>query len=207
MGVLYLGSLSFGGSGRTFTPPALANYFVFGLVGDASGGSGTTWTSVTWDGLTDAPQSATKINDRECVVSNGSLSALWELHSPDVSGIGTVTYAGGFQNSDDIAILAFQLVDKTDPTYAETTTCDTDPSIDPGWLAGGAKVAVCSHDGTSEAPRAGFTEARANASPRGAIGYRLTDGDVGWTEDASRNATCAACIRPSKLGGGSKIFF
>lgn len=207
MGVLYLGSDGFQASGGTYTPPALANYFIFGLVGDASGGGGVTWTSVTWDGLTDAPQSATKINDRECVVSNGSLSALWELHSPDVSGIGTVTYGGQSMASHQVAILAFQLVDKADPTYAETTTCDLDPDIDPGWIAGGAKVAVCSHDGSAETQRSGFTEVRASATPRGAIGYRLDDGNVGWTEDAGRNATCASCIRPSKLGGGSKFFF
>ena len=197
--VEYLGTSGWQTSGATPTPPATANYFVFGLMGNASGSTGAQWTSVTWNGYTDAPQAATAINFSKKTTTNSVFSALWELLDPDVSGVGTVSMVTGGR----IVIMYFRYTDIINPTYSETTDTGTPDNytIDPGWLSHGIKTCVVAHNGLSEAPASGFTEVASYAGAAGhsAIGYRADDGYVGWNVENSgtRAAYCASCISPN----------
>ena len=210
MAVEYLGKSGWVYNSGTYTPPANANFFIFGLVGDASGGGGTPWTSVTWDGLTASAQSATSINYEEKVTTNGVLSALWYLVKPDCSGLGTLSYGGGVANNDDMVLLAFRGVNEKAPIYHELSEGGGPDnwSIDLNWLEGGQNVCVVSHNGTAEVPATDFTELTANALPRSAIGRRATDGLVGWNvTGGDRGAYCAAHLAPKPSGNQAIMIF
>jgi hypothetical protein len=203
--VKYLGSRDFGTKSSTYTPPTNANYFIFAWIANASGGTGEPITALSWDGFTDSSQDATEINNHERVTTNGVLTALWELHSPDVSGQGTYTWSGGNVNNERVSIMAFSGVDFTDPTYAQTTANGSpdNETIDPGWIAGGAKVCVVAHNGSAETPASGFTEVQNYAADPlwGAEGYRVDDGYVGWNvTGGDRGSYCAVTLRPAPAG-------
>lgn len=204
MTLSYLGTSGFLSSGGTWTPPAGTTLFIFGMAADGSGGSGSQWSYVRWDGFTDSIVDANVVNYAKKTTTNTHQSALWELDRPDISGLGQLTFSAAGVNVQRGCIMAFGYANVGDPIYDEdTVTAQGNPvQVDPGWIGGGIKVGVIAAVGDSETSVSGFTEVSSHVL-RAAMGYRATDGYVGWTvTNIDRAALCAAILRPARTAGG-----
>lgn len=200
MGAKFLDSKAFTSNPSNYTPPSNANFFVFHLGAGESGGSSGNADSVTWNGASDPAQGGSSAIHISATQSNTSHAAIWYLALPDVSGQGSISWAWNFSPGgvSHLHLSAWRIIDANNPLLGTDTDADasgddtSNLSANPGvWVTGALNVGVMHASGnnvTTLNDHMGTTELHETATGGNEImasGYRLSDGAIGWTTDAT----------------------